>query len=312
MENIKIVLYDNSKTLLVVFTSIGSKPDEFSFFKTINSLGNSAIFIRNTKDDWYVNGIDCLADNVIDTTSILSGIINDIVINSNIEDVIFIGSSMGAYGAVRCTENISISVLYSYVLFSLESPLLLSNSKSILNKTDLDVSSGTDIIHLLTDKKGVLFFGEYDLVDSYTALRVKEQKSNIKVVSHKSSGHNVPEKLNEDWSIVNYFHNFISGDFRITNSGGMANFLSSGDLLLFSMMVDKDMLDVKFLHILVDKYPDYGFALNRLGVIYHQKNDYKNALKFIKRSLAVNHKFDNSKQHYKLLTEKIRNNATSE
>lgn len=311
MNNIKTVIYEGCRTLLVVFTSRGSKEGEFSFYKTISLLKCSTIFIRNSKDDWYVNGIDCFADNLDDSNKCLSELINNFISNNGIERVVFMGSSMGAYGAVRCTNNIDITVPYTYLLFSLESPLLLPGSKSISNKSEIDISESTDILPFLSDKKGVLFFGEYDVIDSYTALRIKESYDNIEVISHKHSGHNVPEKLNEDWSIVKYITNFLNDEFTIVNSGLISDKLSSCDLLLLAFMISDNRLDSVFLHDLINRYPDFGLVLNRLGVMYHNQNDYELAFDFIKKSLAVYPKYENSLLHYNLLLDKMSSNEPS-
>lgn len=211
---------------------------------------------------------------------------------------------MGAYGALVCTKSIKLKCPSRYILFSLESPLLLPMSKSIDNEAEINKHASIDVVDTLVEKRGVLFFGEYDLVDSFTATRIRELYPNFLVIGHRASLHNVAQKLDEDWSFKDYFCEFINENYAIVNSGSLVYKVSSTDLLCLIVLLGKGVFSRDILMRCIKNYPDFGYALNRLGVMYHDLGEIELAKQYIKKSLAINPDFENSKFHLKILSGK--------
>lgn len=87
-----------SKKLYIIFGGIGGKTiiPVFEFIKSTAILNHNKIFVRDISRSWYLNGIDSNVDNVHK----LSLFLFDIIKNIKPIDVIFVGCSMGGFGAI--------------------------------------------------------------------------------------------------------------------------------------------------------------------------------------------------------------------
>lgn len=175
---------------LFTFSARNEKIGNFSYYKSDYEENLNRFMFNCENNSWYLNGIKGFSDSFDDTIIKLKNIITE----SGIEKSLFIGSSMGAYGAVLlgtlcqaqrvigCGTEIITNLSGGYSkdnLFHLDKQSDVYNLKKLIN------SSCTYID---------LFVGEGSPVDIFCAFYM-QQYFNIKIHLIKNSDHAVVNKL---------------------------------------------------------------------------------------------------------------------
>ncbi|WP_426785754.1 tetratricopeptide repeat protein (plasmid) [Rahnella variigena] len=297
------------KRLLVVFSSRGAKPGEFSFFKTFEIYKCNVLHITPPDFSWYHTGLVGFGNDPKEAFIKLSKIIDEFCIINNIEEIVLIGSSMGGYGALLYSTLTKHSMSVRVLSFGVETILKLPNSKSeegeFIPLDEFKDIRGFDFSHVDVN----IIYGEFDLIDSYCALCMKG-KPGVNLISHIFSGHNVPETVSSSIAIVEFFTQIIEDSLYFYGRGHMSSALNSRDISPLISGAQFNDEYITSLEIALKKYPTFGFGLNRLGVYYHNKDMLKEAYKLIQKSILINPKYPNSLQHLKTIEEKLANQLT--
>lgn len=211
---------------------------------------------------------------------------------------------MGGYGALLYSTLTKHSIKVKVISFGVETVLKLPNSKSeegeFLPLDEFKDIRGFDFSHVDVN----IIYGEFDLIDSYCALCMKG-KPGINLISHASSGHNVPETVANTIGIAEFFKLIIEDSFYFHGRGHMSSALNSRDILPLISCAQFSNEYIYSLESALKKYPAYGFGLNRLGVYHHNKDMFEEAYEFIKKSILINPKYPNSLQHLKSIEAKL-------
>lgn len=294
----------NDKRLFVVFSSRGAGPGDFSFYKTFDSLNVNVLHITPSDFSWYQKGLVGLGDTLPIAFKSLSEKLDDFCIKHNIEKIICVGASMGGYGALAYGALSSRKIATTIIVFGTETVLNLPGSKSSESKFDV-LEKFKDIRFLDYSNLDVnMIFGEYDLVDSYCALSMRHDK-NFSFYSCSSAAHVVPEYLNNQVGIVNFFKEFLSGGRSFIGRGHIASSLYPEDIepLLFNPQFSDAYNQA--INDCIRKYPAFGLAWNRLGVYLHNSGQLAQALDAIKRSYSISPTYQNTLEHLKSIRIKL-------
>lgn len=92
----QVVPDDSIRRTYVVFSSVDIEPGKFMFWRVMNGLPGTKIFVNDEQNGWYVHGIPGLGDSVIAAVHALAELIR----KTNPEEVVTTGPSMGGYGAM--------------------------------------------------------------------------------------------------------------------------------------------------------------------------------------------------------------------
>ncbi|ORJ50984.1 hypothetical protein B2M27_07590 [Kluyvera intermedia] len=293
------------KRLFVVFSSRGAGPGNFSFYKTFERLNVNVLHITPSDFSWYQNGLVSLGDDLPTAFKALSERLDSFCLSYHIHEVICLGASMGGYGALVYGALSSRKVNTTLILFGTETVLKLPYSKSAENHFEV-LDKFNDIRYL--DYSGLdvnMIFGEFDIVDSFCALSMKYDK-NFSLYSCACAAHIVPEYLNAQIGIVNFFNEFLSGGRSFIGRGHMATELYPEDIypLLFDAPFSENYN--KAIKRCIEKYPAYGFAWNRLGVYLHQNGKLMDSLEALKRSHLIHPAYQNTLEHLKAVRTKLK------
>jgi hypothetical protein len=298
----------SDKRVFIVFSSRGAEPGDFSFYKTFDKLDVNVLHITPPDFTWYQSGLVGLGDSLEISFDKLANKVVSFCEDFEAVKIFIVGASMGGYAAVLFSSMLSMAARVSYspevICFGTEMILKLPNSKS--SELDFFVADRLkDIRHFdFVNVKINMIFGEFDLVDTYCALIMKEHPS-FYLYSCSSSGHLVPEFLNKTVTIVEFFRSFISGGKSFIGRGHIDSEVNADDIypLVFSKPFSEEYLSA--LNLCLKKYPAFGYGWNRLGVYHHNNSNLADASNCLKKSQLINSDFSNTTQHIASVRKKI-------
>ncbi|HAX7888692.1 TPA: hypothetical protein JTJ83_004564 [Escherichia coli] len=293
------------KRLFLVFSSRGAGPGEFSFFKTFDSLNVNVLHVTPSDFSWYQKGLVGLGSDLPSAFKALSDRIDNFCIYHKIKQIICVGASMGGYGALIYGALSSRKIKTTLILFGTETILKLPYSKS--SESEFDIFKKFKDVRFLdySDLDVNMIFGEFDIVDTYCALSMRHDR-NFSFFSCTSASHVVPEYLNRQIGIVNFFTDFLSGGRSFIGRGHIASELYPEDIspLLFSKQFTEEYNNA--LLCCLKKYPSFGFAWNRLGVYLHNIGDLAGSLAALKRAFFINPDYPNTIEHLNSVRNKLK------
>ena len=163
-ENFKVVPHEGAKTLVILMTATGAGrvPGFFNFWESGHKLSVHRIFVNNgPRDEWYQTGVPNLGLDLADTLQNISLWARYL----GAEETVFIGQSMGAYGAILLGGMYGARVL----AFGPETTLKLPASRS---EKLMDPSAPVIFpdLHSVISKASnpiTVFAGESDPIDLY-------------------------------------------------------------------------------------------------------------------------------------------------
>lgn len=196
---------NNSCSLIVSFTGVLDNTDKDIFwFKSILSNpsfdGYSKLFLKDLDNCWYLNGLK--TENLKDTRSVKEFIIQNII-KYRFKNVFFLGSSMGAYGALLYSRLIFNDIDYikgSTLAFSPQTYLKMNTTKYIKDKIDRLLSLNPNIpekwlnLKLLYDETRInrKTVGICSCDNGYDIFHMNNLKEHIKIKTYKANGdHNI-------------------------------------------------------------------------------------------------------------------------
>ncbi|MEI9882720.1 hypothetical protein [Atlantibacter hermannii] len=290
--------------LFIVFGVKGTKPGAFAFYRTFCSLNINVLFIAPDQDNWYHNGLPDIGNNLTSLCEGLDNIINELCDRYDFKSIKLFGSSMGGYLSLVYLELSNVKVPLSALVLGTETKLNLPSSYSEKSGYEYDETFIDLKTRTFRNRDVDMVYGEFDIVDSYCALRMKELK-NFKIKSHRFSGHIVPKTLEETIGMKTFINDYNDGVNCFIGMGHMTDFLDAKDLepLIFESKNSSAYIDA--LLLCLKKYPAFGWGWNRYGVYLHNKGLLSESKFALERSLLVNPFSKNSAEHLSSVVEKL-------
>lgn len=273
---------ESSIRVFIIFSSANMEPGKFLFYRSMQDLDGSKIFINDKNNGWYLNGIPEVSKSVEDAVSLLISAIKSL----RATEIIFLGSSMGGFGAMMYCSLIAkrlrdvtikcISLGGAFIVYGDGTP---SNAFSRIEKNPKKndirkiISEGNvDIIHL---------FGDDDIADHYQAYLGRNMK-NIQRYRVTGSPHSVPKFISDRMTLSSFILSLINDgnsikEFsrKIDNEHSYGLFLQKGDRSLSS---DAYGVASKYLSKALEVEPSSALAHHKLGICLANQGDWDSAL----------------------------------
>lgn len=300
----------SDKELFVVFGARGSKPYYYGFYKAFETLNKNVLFFNDQGSSWYTKPQEWAKQTSLkDFMDLICHSILETISLHKMKSVVFFGSSMGAYGAYLYANHLVLpkNVSLRMILISLECRLGDNFSKSKENIDEIDFDSGyCDLLKLKPKHKNtLLFFGELDLYDSWSALKLKEQDHASRLISIADSDHNIPQYLDKKIGFSDFMKSVLDGNLFFPRKGYLEYYIRHQDL---SRIMSHDSSSQEYLDLMqgcVKKYPNFAYGWNRLGVIAHNNDQLTEAYAFLKKSYFSAPSFHNTLLHLSIVCEKM-------
>jgi len=201
--------HPTSKKLLVICSSLDTRHPKFTFWKLAQKLECNCLFLNSPMTHWYRTGI-------IGVDGGLPGItkkISDVRTSLGIEETIFFGVSMGAYGAILLG---SLSKADHIIAFSVEPLLGVPGGRTEVTRNHLQPVYPD--LRVLDIPKISLIYGEMDISDAIGAQLLSEACKDISVYRIPYAEHDVANSLNYRDELVPLLLNLINSDSVQNNS----------------------------------------------------------------------------------------------
>ena len=208
-----------SRQLTLVFSARGAKPGKFSFFKTMERARANVLYITPDAPFWYQTGLVDLGGTITTAFTALAERLRKFVADEGYTSLFVVGDSMGAYAAIVFASFVDF-IETTVIALGAETVLKLPGARS--SDEPFDVPEFADIRDLPLDKRVTvhMIFGEYDLIDAYCALRMRERPQ-FKLYSHSWSVHSVAPELHADMGTGDFISNVFRGNFFFPGRGHM-------------------------------------------------------------------------------------------
>ncbi|MDQ6433009.1 tetratricopeptide repeat protein [Mesorhizobium sp. LHD-90] len=204
----KVVPHSGAKQLVVFLTAAlgqGTPTNTFNYWGAGNTLPVHRIFVTNgPRNEWYQDGIPGLGSSVPDTLSTLTQWGR----HFGVEETLFVGTSMGAYGAILFGAQMNARVL----AFGPETTIMLPSSRSE-KMIHRDTTVRYPSLHAMiknSSRPVTVFCSERDPIDLYCMSLAKDLPNYVarpmRWASHGVAGH-----LHNRKRLVPLLNNFIEG-----------------------------------------------------------------------------------------------------
>jgi hypothetical protein len=196
---IQIDFKNTGLPLVIAFSGLG---EEFNFVKTLKDYPVNAIFIRDLKNHWYVDGLSGVGDTVNEVCLYL---IRQIAL-SNPSKVVMIGSSAGGFAALLYGSLLKVdSILaFSPQTFMSKSKCLLYLDYRWLDRV-IEIYAGVSANRRYLDlrpivkehsKEIVIVYDKSHRLDRLHAKRIKAP--HISFLPKTEGGHNLVRRLRDN------------------------------------------------------------------------------------------------------------------
>lgn len=298
----KMVCDESVRRTYVVFSSVDIEPGKFMFWRVMQPIAGTKIFLNDDKNGWYVHGIPTLGDSVPDAAASLLNLIKA----TDPEEVVFLGPSMGGYAAmlygallkpdlpgikVRC-----LSFGGEFLLYGRE-----SRSKAFTKKTHNQAYADLRPFLKKSNLSVTHVYGDSDINDIYQASLVED---NVKVrrVAIVNGPHAISTFIGERAGLIEFIRVFGElgsfPDFQTSNISlvnGFAANLFKGHLAL----VDGDKQEALLcLEVAARLCESHAVARHKYGIALFQVGRLQEA--FIEQVEAVRLNPDLDNAHYHL------------
>lgn len=312
--NMRLVTSEaDDRSLYIVFGCLNAAPERYTFYRTFMDLQKNVLFINSPKNDWFTNPISWLnGESLTCSIDAFVDMANQLCKHHHLDKIVLVGFSMGAYGAMLYSSHRGFDHPVEVIAFGTETRLNLPKSISAKYKHLIpDLDGAGDLINggvFEPIHRYHMIFGELDIVDTYSALCLKEKfhDADITISSHGGSLHNVVSTLKATVGLELGMKKSLRFVFDIPGEGRLASYLSSSDiepLLNFSITMNNED-EIQYLKSLIEKYPFYVLALNRIGSHYHNRGDRKTSIKYLTQAWLLAPQYENTNTHLSLLHEK--------
>ena len=286
-DNHHIFLNESSKKLVLLFSAMNMKAGQFNYKQAGRTLDENVIFLNDTSNQWYQEGIESLGDTFKTTIETIKQWIKVL----NIEEVYTIGTSMGGYAAIQYGIHLNAKILSFATRTILNTPH--SKSKSKIKPSTQIICN--DLRTIVNDSKEDIFLlcGESDPQDVFSASLLKDYKK-VKLISLKGVDHYVPTALARDHALFNIFNTFVKNGepdiSKLTNKGLILESNGTAKLLYNAYQFQKNGMygsaELEAIKVL-EKYPYSESALFILGKSLLKQNKYKDAAYYFSMAYSM-------------------------
>jgi len=263
----------------------GSFSREVRILQIPNSIKENVLFLNDKNNEWYQNGIPGISASVDDTCTKIKELADKL----NAVEIITIGSSMGAYGALLYGAKLGSRSL----AFSPETILNLPGSRSGKNIPAHIEKKYNDLRpHIKgSSLEASVITGELDTIDLLCASHIANLE-NIKVISIKGVAHGVPEFLHRKFGIDKVIDQFIKTNTLpdIAERGDLANYPHAIKLIAEAgeHIWQKQFRDaVNKMETLAKEFPNSDAILHKIGASRLKLKDPKSAERVFRKAVQI-------------------------
>lgn len=304
----KVVTDCSVRKTYVVFSSVDIRPGEFMFWRVMNGIPGTKIFVNEIDNGWYVHGIPTLGNSVKESANGLLRLIKD----SQPEEVIFIGPSMGAYGAMLygcILKNQLVGVKVKCISFGGEFVLYGRETRSgLLTKKDknyvyadlralLDIS-GLELIHI---------YGDADINDIYQASLVSNIET-IKAISIKNAPHAVSTFIGKNYNLIDLITEIVDGvEISTVPISDVSKHPSFGYDIFnghLSLLDGEKNEALNMLRKAVLEYPTHAVARHKYGIALLQLDKVEEAMTQQNEAISLDPNLAHAYYHLGLIYDK--------
>jgi tetratricopeptide (TPR) repeat protein len=193
--------------LALVFSHVHEPAGRFTFERTVGRLGADAVLLNVPDRSYYLRGVPGLGDSVAATAAALRSLIGEIQPRA----VAAIGLSMGAFGAALYGALLGIDRV---LVLGGETLLQLPRSRSEGFIAGRFAPSHPDLRPLIRAAASTRFdfvFGENDLIDLYSAWRVRDL-ANVRVLPVRRAPHEIARWLQQRNALNDFLAAFLADE----------------------------------------------------------------------------------------------------
>lgn len=207
-KSVETLYTKNGENLYVFFGGIanGIAMPPFEFFNASRIINENKLFLRDFNQMWYHNGLLDISTDINTTANFIKSEINKL----NPKKIIFIGNSMGGYGAImfaNLIENIDEVIAFAPQTFISKNLRSTHNDKRWekqifqLYENSQNKNKYFDLKEMLisinSKVKISIFVSKDDILDRLHALHLKEIPG-VSIYEFDDGGHGIVKKLKDD------------------------------------------------------------------------------------------------------------------
>lgn len=225
MKNDAIISYgegvlikkENIDKLLVSFGGInqGLGMPPFEFFKSLEDIECDKVFIRDSYQMWYQNGIDSEIHDILK----LRDYLKKEILNNKYKKICFLGNSMGGYAAILFGTMLNVDTVISFA------PQTFINKKQRYLNFDFRWNKQINNVHKnknrhkeLFDLKNyllknnnykskiIIYYSEQHRLDRLHASRLKNLEK-VNLITLTEGGHNAIKYLRDSGELIRIIKN---------------------------------------------------------------------------------------------------------
>lgn len=286
-DNHSIFIRSGSSKLVILFSAINMKENQFNFWQLGREIDENIIFVNDPSNQWYLNGIPSLGTSLDQTIFCLRKWIDYL----GIEDVYSVGTSMGGHAAIHYGIELNANILS----FPAETILGEQHSRSIKH-LEKDIVKKDFLLEKIAhfNKTIYMIIGESTPKDLINASYIRKFE-NVKIHSLLGVDHYVPSVISRSSKLYTLLTSFVSdGLIEKDLFSNLGNFNIYDDELFSDLTesyhnFESDNFDKSIVYAkkILAKFPAFESALYMIGDSYLQKEEYQLAMDYLARAIIV-------------------------
>ncbi|MFJ4353851.1 tetratricopeptide repeat protein [Pseudomonas sp. NPDC089428] len=295
---IKVVRDSNSTKTYVIFSSVDIEPGKFMFWRVMSPIPGNKIFLNDSDNGWYVHGIPGLGRTALQAAASLLEIIR----STSPQEVIFLGPSMGGYGAMlygAILSNELHDVKTRCLSFGGEFLLYGRETRSGSMGKKEQHKGYADIRPLLkqSNLSVTQVYGDTDLTDIFQASKTHDIE-NIKRYALRGGPHAVSTFIGQRFDLMGLIQRFgETGELPNLPWSNEFDHPEFGKELFLGhlALLDRDSkLASNHLQAACNMSPDNAIARHKLGIAQFDLGLYESALNNQNQAIQLSPKMDNA------------------
>ena len=286
-DNHSIFVRSGSAKLVIFFSAINMKENQFNFWQLGREINENVIFVNDPSNQWYLNGIPSLGKSLDQTVLRLK----EWITHLNADEVYTVGTSMGGHAAIHYGIELNANILSFPAEIILGEPYSRSiqHLKSDIVKKDFLLEKIANF-----DKNIHMIVGESTPKDLINAGYIKSFE-NVKVYSLLGADHYVPSVISRSSKLYTLLMGFVS-----TGIVEEALFSNLGNFSLYDDELFADLAEahqnfksanfekaIFYSKRILATFPAFESALYMVGDSYLQKEEYQLAMSYLSRAIIV-------------------------